>query len=100
MILRKVTLPSDLEVLAIPPLATISVAKVALAMTAAALRCEHLDLDEYPRYFADGELPPKSLSLAKTICDRAEELISILAAYHSAVDREVSKLKKVADLPF
>ena len=94
--LKSVTLPKDLEVLAIPPLAIIAVAEVALAMTTAAIRCEHLNLG----YFADGDLPPKSLSIAKTICERAEELISILYAYQPAVDAEVSKLKMATDLPF
>jgi hypothetical protein len=98
--LREIKLPRDLEVLAIPPLALISVAKAALAMTAAAIRCEHLDLDEIPRYFAHGDLPPISLTLAKTICEQADSLISILDAYWHAVDAEVSKLKKDADLPF
>ena len=97
--LREIKLPCDLEILAIPPVALISIAQAALAMTAAAIRCEHLDLDEYPRYFADGDLPPQSLSLAKTICERTEEFISILDAYRAAVDAEVSRLKK-ADLPF
>lgn len=98
--LMEIKLPCDLEVMAVPPLALISVAQAALAMTAAAIRCEHLDLDEYPRYFADGDLPPKSLSLAKTICDRTDELINILDAYRAAVDAELSRLKKAADLPF
>jgi hypothetical protein len=100
MMLRKITLPCDLEVMAMPPLALITVAKTALAMTAAAIRCEHLNLDEYPLYFADGDLPPKSLSLAKTICERTEELINILVAYRAALDAEVSKLQKTADFPF
>ena len=98
--LREITLPCDLEVMAIPPLALISVAEAALAMTAAAIRCEHLDLDEYPRYFENDELPPKSLSLAKTICERTDELINILDAYQFALNAEVSKLKKAADFPF
>jgi hypothetical protein len=98
--LREIRLPCDLEVMAIPPLALMSVAKAALAMTAAAIRCEHLDLDEYPRYFENDELPPRSLSLAKTICERTDELINILDAYRLAIDVEVSKLKKAADLPF
>ena len=86
--------------MAIPPLALISVAEAALAMTAAAIRCEHLDLDEYPRYFENDELPPKSLSLAKNICERTDELINILDAYRAAVVAEISKLKKAADFPF
>lgn len=98
--LREIKLPCDLEVMAIPPLALIAVAETALAMTAAAIRCEHLDIDEYPRYFADGGLPPKSLSLAKTICERIEDLLNILGAYQFAVNAEVSKMKKSADLPF
>jgi hypothetical protein len=98
--LREIKLPCDLEVMAIPPLPLISVTEAALAMTAAAIRCEHLNLDEYPRYFADGELPPKSLSLAKTICERTEELINILDAYRQAINAEISKLKKAADFPF
>ena len=98
--LREITLPCDLEVMAIPPLALISVAEAALAMTAAAIRCEHLDLDEYPRYFENDELPPKSLSLAKTICERTDELINILDAYQFALNAEVSKLKTAADFPF
>ena len=98
--LRGIKLPCDLEVMAIPPLALIAVAQAVLAMTAAAIRCEHLNLDEYPRYFENDELPPKSLSLAKTICQRAEELINILSAYQGAVNAEVAKLKRAADFPF
>ena len=78
-------------------MALISVTQAALAMTAAAIRCEHIDLDEYPRYFADDERPSTSLTIAKTICERTDELINILDAYRTAVDAEISKLKKAAD---
>jgi hypothetical protein len=98
--LKRLTMPTELEVLAIPPLALLSVTEVSLSMMAAAIHCEHLDLDEIPRYFADGLPPPKSLTLARTICDRAEELICILDAYRAAVHAEIAKLTKTTDLPF
>lgn len=98
--LKNIALPRDLEVMAIPPLAMMTVSQAALAMMAAAIRCEHLNLDEIHLYFADGGLPPKSLSLAKTICDRADELINIIDAYRGAIAADVENLKQAADFPF
>ena len=98
--LRKITLSTELEVMAVPPLALLSVVEVALAMMTAAIHCEHLDLNDIPRYFADDCHPPKSLILAQTICDRSEELINILNAYRMAIDTEINRMKYAADLPF
>jgi hypothetical protein len=97
---RSITMPTELEVLAVPPLALLSVLEVSLTMLTAVIHCEHLDLNEFPRFFEAGGLPPKSLILARTICDRAQELTSILEAYQTAVLAEISKLKKSSDSPF
>jgi len=98
--LRRVTLPTELEVLAIPPLAILSVLQVTLAMTVAAIHCEHPNLDEIPSYFADGGQPPRPLTLAQTICDRADELRRILDLYRTAVYPDISRTKNTIDFPF
>jgi hypothetical protein len=98
--ISQLTLPSELDVLAIPPVAILSVLQVALAMTVAAVHCEHPDLDEITGYLADGLQPPRSLHLAQTICDRADELNRIIDAYRVSLDVEISRTTATTDLPF
>ncbi len=74
-------LPSELEILAVPPLASMTVLNVALEMIVAVIHCEHPDIDEIPTYFASDEIPPDCLCLAQTICERALDLSQLLAKY-------------------
>lgn len=84
--LKTITLPGEWEVLIDPPLASVAILQVALEMIATAIRCNHVDLNEIPDYFAKGEQPPTYLTLAQTICDRADELRRILHLYCHAID--------------
>ena len=95
-----IKLPTALDILAIPALAPLVILEVALSMMVAAIQCEHLDLDEIPRYFAEDSLPPKSLVLAREICDRAEALLSVLDAYWTESKSELDAIKTAADFPF
>ncbi len=97
---KSITLPTDLDVLAIPPLASISVLEVALAMIVAVIHCEHPDLDEIQSYINDGCQPPGSLILAQAICDRSDDLRQILDAYRKHTHPQVEAMKKIVDLPF
>jgi hypothetical protein len=96
----KITLPTELDVLAVPPLSMLSVLQTTLAMTIAAIHCEHPDLNEIPRYFADDGQLPKSMVLAQTICDRCNELDAITDLYQQAVKPFVEGIKKDHQLPF
>jgi len=96
----KITLPTELEVLAVPPLSILSVLQATLAMTIAAIHCEHPDLNEIPRYLADEGLPPKSMVLAQTICDRCQELDAISDRYQQTAYSFVEGIKKDHQLPF
>ena len=98
MMLKSISLPTELEVLAAPTLALLSVLEAALTVLKTSIHCEHLGLDEFPRFFEKGGRPPNSLLLARTICDRAQELTCILDAYRNAVLAEISKLKNNSDL--
>ena len=84
--LKTIALPSEREVLVDPPLATIAILQVALEMIVTAIRCNHIDMNEIPDYFANGEQPPTYLVLAQIICDRADELRRILNLYCHAID--------------
>ena len=97
---KRISLPSDSQVMASPAFAVIAAAQAALAMTAAALRCEHINLDEFHLYLADKNGPEKSLRLAYNIVDAAESLSLLLADYRSAVIAEILKMKKLVELPF
>ena len=92
---KRITLPNQLDVLGIPPLALIAVAETAIAMLAAAVHCEHPNLDDL--LFHDS--PQKSLILANAVCDKSEDFINILAAYRRALRAETLRLN-IPDLPF
>ena len=100
MMPKRISLPSDSQVMATPAFAVIAAAQTALAMTAAALRCEHINLDEFHLYLADENGPDKSLRLAYNIVDAAESLNLLLADYRTAVNAEILKMKNVVELPF
>jgi hypothetical protein len=97
---KKMTLPSELDVLATPPLALLSILDVTLTMTVAAIHGEHPDLDEITGYFANGDRPPKSLSLAQTICNRADNLKATIDKYRKSLHDDILKMKYPDDLPF
>lgn len=100
MMTKCISLPSDSQVMANQALAVIAAAQTALAMTAAALRCEHINLDEFHLYLADEKRLDKSLRLAVDIVEAVENIIPLLADYRATVNAEIQKLKNVADLPF
>ena len=97
---KRISLPSDSQVMATPAFAVIAAAQTALAMTAAALRCEHINLDEFHLYLADDNGPEKSLRLAFDIVEAVEKLIPLLSDYRTAVNAEILKMKKLVELPF
>jgi len=100
MMPKRISLPSDSQVMATPAFAVIAATQTALAMTAAALRCEHINLDEFHLYLADEKGPDKSLRLAYNIVNAAESLGLLLVDYRAAVTAEISKMKKLVELPF
>ena len=98
--IRSVKLPTDFDILAVPSLTAIVVLEVALSMTVSAIHCEHIDLDELPRYIAEGDHPPRTLALAQNICDRADDLLKILVAYRDASNTEITSMKTANGFPF
>ena len=86
--------------MATPAFAVIAAAQTALAMTAAALRCEHINLDEFHLYLADKNAPDKSLRLAFDIVETADRLSLLLADYRTTINAEILKMKKLVELPF
>jgi hypothetical protein len=97
---KRISLPSDSQVMANQAFAVIAATQTALVMTAAALRCEHINIDEFHLYLADENGPDKSLRLAHDIVDAVERLIPLLSDYRATVNAEIQRLKSVADLPF
>lgn len=97
---KKITLPSELDVLAVPPLAVLPILQVTLAMTTAAIHCEHPNLDEIPRYFYDNGQYSSSMLLAQTLCIRADELRPIIDRYLHALNMPFKSGKNNSDLPF
>jgi hypothetical protein len=98
--IQSIGLPSPYDILAVPPLAPLAILEVALSMSVSAIHCEHVDLDEIPRYIVEGSHPPKSLVIAQAICLRADELSRIIATYRAAAASEINSIKSPADLPF
>jgi hypothetical protein len=98
--LRCITLPTELDVLAAPPLASISVLEAALAMIVAVIHCEHPDLDEIQSYANDGIQPPGSLLLAQAICYQSDDLRLMLDTYRRYTHPQTVAMKKTFDIPF
>ena len=70
MMKKRISLPSDSQVMGTPAIAVIAVTQTALAMTASALRCEHINLDELHLYLAGEKRSKKSDWIAYDICLR------------------------------
>ena len=98
--IKRISLPTDLQVMGLPPLALLAVNQAALAMMAAAIRCEHPNLDEIYLYPQDDNGPQKSLALALNICDSAEALIKTIKKYRVAILAEINKRDSHDDFPF
>lgn len=100
MMTKRISLPSDSQVMSNQAFAVIAATQTALAMTTAALRCEHINLDDLHLYLAGKKRSNKSDWMAYDIIDAAEKLIALLSDYRTTVNTEIRKLKNAADLPF
>jgi hypothetical protein len=97
---KNIKLPTEYDLLTLPTLAPITILKTALYTTITAIHCEHLDLDELPRYFEDKASPPSSLVLAQYICDAANDLLLTIEEYREAYLDDIEAMKRAADFPF
>jgi hypothetical protein len=100
MMTKRISLPSDSQVMSNQAFPVIAATQTALAMTTAALRCEHINLDDLHLYLAGKKRSNKSDWMAYDIIDAAEKLIALLSDYRTTVNTEIRKLKNAADLPF
>lgn len=94
-----IKLPCELDVMAIPPLATLTILDVALSMATAVVHCEHINLDELDLYCADGETPPTSMVLARDIVTQSKVLRKTIAKYVRVMTCH-QDLQSVANPPF
>ena len=97
---KLIKLPTEHDLLTLSTLAPITILRSALSITITAIHCEHLDLDELPRYYEDKTPPPRSLALAQSICDIAGDLLLTIDDYRKTYREEMEAMKRVADLPF
>lgn len=100
MMPKRISLPSDSQVMSNQAFAVIAATQTALAMTATALKCEHINLDELHLYLTGEKRSNKSAWIAYDIIDAAERLIALLSEYRTTVNTEILKMKNAADLPF
>ena len=93
------TLPSDRQILATPPLASLATLHVALKMTCSQLRCEHPELDELDGYVDEKRPPPQLMVLAHLIVNLAQELGPLVSSYLE-LEENKAPFSKTIDLPF
>lgn len=89
--LKNLIFPTEIEVSDVHSLAMIPILDATLAMTIALIHDEYSNFKDISKYWAKGELPPRTISLAQTLCDRANELIKITDLYRNAVSLDLEK---------
>ena len=99
MMLKNLVLPTEIEVGDVHSMAMMPILEATLAMTIALIHDDYSNFKDVSKYWAKGELPPRTISLAQTICNRANELIKIIDLYRNAVGLDLEKEMHRGEFP-
>lgn len=91
--------PSDMDVLGVPALATLTVLESALAMAQAAIRCEHPDMPDGNDHGYCDEKRSAVEIMAEMIAIQAGQLQSLVSRYRVAIVRDAQH-RAEEDTPF